>query len=225
MSIRDEEKQLFNEWEKNRKGFVRDGVVSEHDYQTSSLKIVFILKEVNDPDGGGGDLRKFLSEGARPEPRDQTWDNVTRWVRGIQNLPSIREWSFYEEITRDCRKETLKSIVAMNLKKSPGGHTTAPKTLAAAARANKDYIRRQYSLYDPDITICGGVGELFRKAVGHRMKWQETTRGVRWYERNARKYVVSFSHPAARVTDSLLLYGLLDAVREMMWPGRTPCKH
>lgn len=173
--------------------------------------------------GGGWDLRKFLSEGVRPK----TWDNVTRWVRGIQNLPSIREWSFYEKITRDCRKETLKSIVAMNLKKSPGGATTEPKALAAAAGADKDYIRRQYSLYDPDITICGGTGvdELFRKAVGHRMKWQETTRGVRWYERKARKYVVSFSHPAANVKGSLLLYGLLDAVHEIMWPGRTPCKH
>ena len=43
----------------------------------------------------------------------------------------------------------------MNLKKSPGGATSEPKALAAAARADKDYIRRQYSLYDPDITICG----------------------------------------------------------------------
>ena len=130
-----------------------------------TLKIAIILKEVNDL---GGDLREFLSEGARPEPRDETWDNVTRWVCGIKNLPSIREWSFYEEITRDCRKETLKSIVAMNLKKSPGGASTEPKALAAAARADKDYIRRQYSLYDPDITICGGTGvdELFLEAVG-----------------------------------------------------------
>lgn len=223
MSIRDEEERLFDEWKKVRKNLVRDGVVSEPDYQTSSPKIAIILKEVNDL---GGDLREFLSEGARPEPRDETWDNVMRWVCGIKNLPSIREWSFYE-VTRDCRKETLKSIVAMNLKKSPGGATSEPKALAAAVKEDQNYIRRQYSLYDPDITICGGtkVDELFRKAVGHQMKWQETRRGVRWYERKARKYVVSFSHPAARVTDSLLLYGLLDAVREIMWPGRTPCKH
>ena len=85
----------------------------------------------------------------------------------------------------------------MNLKKSPGGPTTNSAALATVARQDKDYIRRQYDLYDPDITICGGVGvgKLFREAVGHQMMWQETTRGVWWYERNARKYVVSFSHP------------------------------
>ena len=135
----------------------------------------------------------------------------------MRNLPPIREWSFYEKITEDFRKEILKSIVAMNLRKSPGGPTPDSAALATVAREDKDYIRRQYDLYDPDITICGGgdVEKLFREVVGHQMMWQETTRGVWWYERNARKHVVSFSHPGARVKDSLLLYGLLDAVREI----------
>ncbi len=135
----------------------------------------------------------------------------------MRNLPPIREWSFYEEITEDFRKEILKSIVAMNLRKSPGGPTTDSAVLATVAREDKDYIRRQYDLYDPDITICGGgdVEKLFREVVGHRKMWQKTTGCVCWYERNARKYVVSFSHPAAFVKQSLLLYGLLDAVREI----------
>ena len=48
----------------------------------SSPSIVFILKEVNDPDGGGWDLRQFLrNNGDRP----QTWNNVARWVHGIRN--------------------------------------------------------------------------------------------------------------------------------------------
>ena len=214
MSIRDKENQLFKEWKKVRTGFVRDGVVSEHDYQTSSLKIVFILKEANDQDGGGSDLREFLLKGARPA----TWNNLTRWVHGMRNLAKIPKWSFYEKIPEDFRKKTLKSIVAMNLKKPPGGPTPDSAVLATVAREDKDYIRKQYDLYDPDITICGGtdVEGLFREVVGHQMmKWQETRRGVWWYERNARKYVVSFYHPGAHVKSSLLLYGLLDAVREI----------
>lgn len=48
----------------------------------SDLKLMIILKEVNDRHGGGWDLRKFLRDGAR----DQTWNNITRWVRGIGTL-------------------------------------------------------------------------------------------------------------------------------------------
>ena len=47
MSIYEQEKQLFVEWEVGRKGFVRDGVVSEIDYLNSQPKIAFVLKERN----------------------------------------------------------------------------------------------------------------------------------------------------------------------------------
>jgi hypothetical protein len=47
MSVRELEDKLFAEWEGERKGFVKDGIVSEHDYFQSTPKIVFILKEVN----------------------------------------------------------------------------------------------------------------------------------------------------------------------------------
>ncbi|WP_305417770.1 hypothetical protein [Photobacterium leiognathi] len=53
MSITDKENNLFIEWKENRKGFVSDGLVSEQDYLNSDIKICIVLKEVNDPDGGG----------------------------------------------------------------------------------------------------------------------------------------------------------------------------
>ncbi|MBW8035833.1 MAG: hypothetical protein FVQ79_09435 [Planctomycetes bacterium] len=186
--------------------------MSENDYLKSSLRIAIILKEVNAPGGGGWDLREFLSKGGRP----QTWDNVTRWVHGIRNLNSIPGWDFYEEITNYFRIETLKSICAINLKKSPGTHTTNHASLNSVANEDKDYIRSQYSIYDPDLTICGGTADLFRFVAGHdSMKWRTTKRGIWWYERRAHKYVVSFAHPEARVHSPLLVYGLLDAIHEI----------
>jgi len=101
MSIYEEEEQLFQQWERNREGFVRDGVVSEEDYIASTPKIAFILKEVNDPGGGGWDLRKFISEGGLR----QTWDNIVRWVCGIRNLPAIPEWDFFETLTPQSFRE------------------------------------------------------------------------------------------------------------------------
>lgn len=212
MNISDLEEQLFSQWQGSREGFVRDGVVSEKDYLESNPKIAFILKEVNDPDGGGWDLREFIAEGGR----SQTWDNITRWVHGIRNRKSIPNWDFYSKITNEFRMEILRSICAINLKKSPGTHTTDTASLNAVANEDKAYIQRQFEIYDPDMTICGGTGDLFKWVVGHASKdWKTTSRGIWWYERDANKYVISFSHPEARVHNPLLVYGLLDAVNEI----------
>ena len=212
MNIYRTEEQLFTDWQRNRKRFVRDGVVSETDYTKSIPKIAIILKEVNDPGGGGWDLREFLSEGGR----SQTWNNVARWVHGIRNIASLPNWDFYAEITNEFRIETLKSICAINLKKSPGTHTTDHASLNVCANEDKEFIRRQYSFYDPDITICGGTGDLFKSVVGHNLhEWHTTKRGIWWYKRDENKYVVHFSHPEARVHNPLLVYGLLDAIKEI----------
>ncbi len=212
VSISKSEELLFEKWEGGREGFVRDGVVSENDYLSSRLKIVFILKEVNDLGGGDWDLRKFIFKGGRP----QTWDNITRWVNGIRNLDAIPDWKFYSEITKEFRIETLKNICVMNLKKSPGTHTANHAAIKTVANEDKNYIRSQYSIYDADLTICGGTGKLFKSVAGHDSKqWRTTKRGIRWYERDIDKYVVSFGHPEARVQNSLLVYGLLDAVYEI----------
>ncbi len=212
MSIYELEEQLFEQWQENRKGFVRDGVVSESNYLSSSPKITFILKEANDPGGGDWDLRKFVSEGGR----SQTWNNITRWVHGIRNLKSIPDWSFYSEIKNEFRIEVLKSICIINLKKSPGTHTTNKATLDAVANEDKNNIKRQYAVYDADLTICGGTGDLFKSVAEHEsFEWKTTKRGIWWYERDVNKYVVSFAHPEARAQSSLLVYGLLDAIREI----------
>ena len=213
MTISEKEEELFREWRGKRKDFVPDGAVSEHDYQTSCPKITFILKEVNDP-GDNFDLREFLRDGGR----ESTWNNVARWVHAIRNLPSECNWSFYDKIDEGFRREVLRGIVAMNLKKSPGGSSTDSAVLQKVVGTDAPYIQKQYSIYNPDITICGGTettGGLFHDVVNPRMEWKQTTRGIWWYRRNAHKCVIAFYHPAARIQGSLLLYGLLDAIKEI----------
>ena len=202
MSIRQKETLLFSEWERRRESFVRDGVVSEMDYVESELKIAVILKEVNDPDGGGWDLRKFLLKGAR----HQTWNNVSRWVHGIRNRHAIPGWYFYRNINRNFRQQQLRSICVINLKKKPGGATADYNQVKHHASKDGGYIRRQYAMYDPDLTICGGTGDLFKKVVGHTpYQWHETNRGIGWYETATNKYVVNFKHPSAKIYAPFLL--------------------
>jgi len=212
MLITNAENTLFGEWKGSRKGFVSDGLVSEQDYLSSDMKICIVLKEVNDLDGGGWDLREFLAKGARP----QTWNNVVRWIHGIRNISRDIPWQEFDEINEVDRQSSLKAICAMNLKKSPGTHTTDSASLNKVANEDRNFIQRQFSLYDPDITICGGTGDLFKEVAGfNAYEWKRTSRGIRWYERTPNKYVVAYCHPEARVDNPLIVYGLIDAIREI----------
>lgn len=212
MNIREQEDELFSVWSCHRDGFVADGVVSEVDYLASKIKLCFILKEVNDPDGGDWDLRDFLFEGAR----HQTWDNVTRWVKSIKNLPKEIYWNELSNISELERSESLKSISVINLKKTPGTHTADYASMETVANEDKRLIQKQFSIYNPDITICGGTAELFKYIAGYENAvWKMTTRGIWWFERENGKYVISYNHPEARVHKPLLIYGLLDAIKEI----------
>ncbi len=212
MSISTDEEKLFLAWQECRNGFVRDGVVSEESFLKSKHRIVFILKEVNDVGGGGWDLREFVREGGRR----QTWNNIARWVHGINHLPEVYNWDQYSDISEDFRRENLQEICVMNLKKSPGTHTTEYAALKTVAHEDSDNLRAQYSLYNPKLTICCGTADLFKEVIGHNdLQWYRTSKGIWWYKGKPGSNVVSFAHPEARVQSSLLLYGLLDAVSEI----------
>lgn len=221
-SIKEREERLFSEWRELHRSLVTDGVVDEFAYAESSPKLLFVLKEVNDPGGGGWDLREFLrDEGGRPA----TWDNITRWVEGIRKLPGDVPWQELELIDIARRKTALRSIAVMNIKKVPGGHTANPDEIAAAAEIDRQFLLRQYELYRPDLTICCGTAENFQaiNAFGTEPKWQSTQRGVWFYSPQPEKHVISYSHPLARCAPPLLYYGLIDAVREILARESASC--
>lgn len=213
MSIFNQEQELFSRWRQERVCLVEDGVVCESSYLNSPMKICFVLKEVNDPEGGGWDLRKFLLKGGRP----RTWNNITRWIHAIRHLEFVPNWSEYENVSAEFRVELLRSICAFNLKKSPGSHTTHRASFDQAVTADKSFIKEQFSFYDPDLTICCGTGWAFRNSIElNDVPLKETSRGIKWFNLESGKPVIMFSHPEARVQDSLLLYGLTDAVKEIL---------
>ncbi len=95
MALREREDDLFESWRKRRPELVRDGIIDEASFQPHRPRILFVLKEPNDPGGGGWDLRDFVRDGGR----SQTWDNIARWVAGIENLPGETLWRDVAQLT------------------------------------------------------------------------------------------------------------------------------
>jgi hypothetical protein len=212
--IKLDEDKLFEEWSQQRPGFVADGVVDETAYKKSECKLLFVLKEVNDPDGGEWDLREFLRECKRP----QTWDNIARWVHGIRNINNVPEWNFYKEIDDNFRINTLRSICAVNLKKSPGGHTADNGSIWHVMQQDQQYLKKQLSFYSPDLVVCCGTGDMFHWVLsqgGDDYIWKTTSRGVYHFDWNGIP-VLAFPHPEARIPSNILTYAFIDAAKEIL---------
>lgn len=212
--IKIKEDELFEEWRQQCPDLVADGLVDEGAYNATGLKLLIVLKEVNDPGGGDWDLRDLVKEGKRP----QTWDNVARWVHGIRNIDNVPTWDFYRDIDDNFRIETLRSICAVNLKKSPGGHTADNGTIWQDMQKDLPFLQKQFSLYNPDLVVCGGTGDMFHWVIsqdGGQYKWETTSRGVCYFDWNGAP-VVAFPHPLARVPSNILMYAFIDAVTEIL---------
>lgn len=206
------ENDFLNKWAASASGFIRDGIVNHEKYWNSKVKILFLLKEVNG--GKDWDLREFLREGGRK----QTWDNVTRWIIGINNLDRDIPWEEIDSINEAQRKEALHQIAVVNVKKVSGGHTSVKEQISNAAENNSEMLRKQINMYEPDIIICGGTdGSYFNNISEYdNPNWKQTKHGIWYVIEPSGRIIISYSHPEARVKDCLLYYGLVDAVREIL---------
>jgi len=213
MKIFEMESELFKQWANGRRDFVPDGIVSEHDYIAAQLKLCFILKEVNDEGSGGWDLRKFIRDGSR----GHTWNNITRWVICINDLYTDTPWQSIESIDKEQRANLLRTICAMNLKKYPGASTTVTSEFQDYVESDQSYIRKQYSFYKPDLTICCGTGWDFRYALGlNDEQIFRTSNDIEWFKNTDGAPVIVYKHPQARVLGADLVYELVVAIREIL---------
>lgn len=205
------EKEIFDKLRKIDPSIVEDGIVSEEEYLDSNYKIVYIMKEVNG--GSGWNLKDFLYKGGR----SQTWDNVARWTEGLLNINQEYNWSYLEENNEKRRKYYLKKIGVINLKKTPGQNTSNYKEISSAAFENRNLIKTQVDLYNPDIIICCGTADDFVNNYFDFkfVNWNMTKRGIKYIKCN-NKIIVSFAHPEARIRDAYLYYSLIDGVREIL---------
>ena len=212
MSIKKLETKLFNQLKINNPSIVTDGIVNENEYLDSKYKILYIMKEVNSYQNGGWSLTEFISNGASP----QTWDNVARWTEGILNLEKDFDWEYLSGDNDLRRDKYLKKIASINLKKTPGRHTSIAKEISMATKNNKEIIKKQVDIYQPNIIICCGTSGLFvRDCLESDLTWQMTSRGIEYMILD-NTIIVSFSHPEARVADQYLYYALIDAIREIL---------
>jgi len=217
MSFKDAEGAIFAEWQQRHdKSFVRDGVVDEYTFRASSPKIVYVLKEVNDFDGGGWDLRELLLGKLASGIPGKTWNNVTRWTMGLRDLSKDIPWSVLQNINEKQRKDTLKSVCVVNIKKTPGAGTADEKAVIQIAKQDEELLRKQLDFYKPDLVICCGrrLTDVYYKVFGENAVRQITSQSLPYW-RSTNGLFVIVDHPQARKSAKALYDALIGSVQKI----------
>lgn len=183
MSRSDQLEELFEEWiqhhrQKNianaEKRFSRDGILNEELFNKARMRVLFVLREVNGEDQNQKDLETNEDERRKKErhkrykhvdliqllkdgPKYQMWYAIARWSAGIlQRFPPFEEIDNYERM-----KNSLLSVAAINLKKTPGGKAACLDQVNAYAHMDSCLLKRQIQIIAPDIIVaCGTFSHL-----------------------------------------------------------------
>ena len=205
---------LFAAWkQESPEGIYPDGIVNEAAYEKARTKVLFLLKEVNGD--GDWDYLDFVRKGARA----QTWDNITRWTHGIEQLPEQIAWREVEHIKEEDRKLHLPKIAVVNVKKTSGTGSADNEAVRQYARENRERLMAQIRLCAPELVICCGTGEIYRQeifALGNGLPFDGSKKyGLRYLQHEGR-LVIDYFHPNSRISKRLLYFGLLDGLGELL---------
>lgn len=144
------------------KNEIEDGIICPKkfgNHPKSKLRVLWILKEANDPDGGGWSLKDFLA--TRVDESEglfhyslwaATFGLVIKVSYGLLN-----GFIDYDKIEKDLKKasEILDYIAVINIKKVPGGSRASLAQIAE--EINPQVILKQINEINPDIVIGGNT--------------------------------------------------------------------
>ncbi|MBO5371277.1 MAG: hypothetical protein J6A75_01005 [Lachnospiraceae bacterium] len=210
MSIKEKEQELFREW-KEQQGypyFISDGLMDESEWNQQKCKILFVLKEAN-WEGANADLCEFLLSEKSSEYW-KTWNNIARWTKAV-----LEGGDYQKSVSKADKSYWIRKIAAMNLKKVGGDSVAEDDTIRSYAQRDKSYLKRQITLYEPDIIICCGRGEGKNADILHDIvfdldevsEWKEPILQYNYFLLSLGKKknipVVSFYHPQMRGSHTL----------------------
>lgn len=159
-----------------KSAFISDGVLclpeDRHDkwwLEPSYPKVLFILKDqYQKNDRWDEDIRNWLvcedrgekNLNLKPyEGRACIFRQLGRWQYGVHCIfakDKKDKFVLYEEVTDSVIKDHIKDypMAIMEAKKQPGGSNLDERVLKAYIGRDKDFIKKEIEILDPDIIIC-----------------------------------------------------------------------
>lgn len=205
--------RLFEEWEQTTneyKGrFVRDGIIEEQLYKSALPKILFILKEPNDPGQEADDIREWWKD--RKQSLNAFGKRLAELSYGL-----LQDFPPFENISTNNNDATyidiIHRIALMNIKKSGGGGISKCDQMMDHAKMNINFLHREIKIIEPDIIITGTSWPCLRDEVfkNNNIEWKNSGYAIQIGRYNDAK-VIDFYHPSSR-NAAPALYSLLQNI-------------
>lgn len=180
-------------WTREKSAFIKDGVLrlpnDGHSKWTDSSypKVLFIIKDQyqdanNENNRWDEDIRDWLvwsdeknthrgEDNLNLKPVDgraNIFRQLGRWLYGVNCIRTEGRFVPYEEITDNVIKNYIKNnpMAIMEAKKQPGGSKLDEKVLRKYLERDKDFIKKEIELLNPDIIICcDGPGTIYKNLL------------------------------------------------------------
>ena len=213
--------QLFDLWiKKEPKGninhqkntFIADGIVNPDEWEKSKKKILFVLKEAYGKNWNGNTLSSWIR---KSHPKIGPWKRIAKVVYGIQNTTHDSITRYKENLSAYEHNIALEQIAVLNIKKSNGDSISNDNELKLYADYDREEIKKEIELIDPDIVICGNTFGILYETV-YKNKSLGNAASDNWYyyldiARDGHKRLfIDYYHPSFFTCPTLLYYyGLL----------------
>ncbi len=179
---------------------IYDGAINPERYfdvlkTTNAPRLMYLLKEAYDEDGGGWAYRDLFKTGADELLKKPTWSTLAYSSYGIQENLLWNDMPFIKEDS--SVKESLNDVCIVNIQKLPGlnGSRTNMNDIRKAYKNHKAFIDEQIDFYKPNIIICGGTFSVLREETSY--DFVDWVGEVEIYERNGIHYIDAY-HPSYR---------------------------
>lgn len=217
MNAWDTLEELMTSWEKKHKQasylrFIRDGIVDLEEWNRQETpKVCFFLKEAYTKQDEYN-LVKNLQESS---PWNM-WRKVAVWTAAIHNT-YLGERLLDLGVIRANEHNLIKKIAVVNVKKSNGNSQSNENDLEVFAKDDKQELKRQLELINPDVIICGYTLHFLKKVLGNELYLTNIEDKMYGFWKD--KIIIDYYHPACHYPNKINYYTLSaiysNAVTEM----------
>ncbi|ANS76115.1 hypothetical protein AWM70_17260 [Paenibacillus yonginensis] len=201
MSINKELEVLYQNWLQSHPGhFVTGGVVDEDMFSSCEVKLLFLLKEVNDVDQiENWSLVQLMQDQIERMEFYRIWETVGLWNFGLlQGFPPYQKLKYMKEANIT---EGLLNIATTNLKKTGGSGESNYEEIKEHAIMNKELWMREIEIIKPDVVICGGTFPIVQEILGFEATTCDSGALI---GKAMNTLFVDFYHPMYRVSPKVL---------------------
>lgn len=213
-----EHRKLMDRWKSKEphkgKWFIEDGIIDFDRWEYADVKIMLFLKEAYKEDDDIFDNICSLIRNRWDGPKYKIWWTVSYWLYALQKLfknGEIPSLPSNETEYKECREYLLSSAV-VEIKKSDGEKTSSYEDLEEYIKKDKELLREQIDLINPQIIICGYTFGHFKKLWSGKDIEPFGKTGLVY--KVGKYFVIDWWHPANQYPNKLCYYALCSVVQE-----------